>query len=109
MANRKFMYNGIKIDGVLHKGSYSGGSLRGYPEGTITIYANRRFPKMADFEIQNDTDTQTDYFDDDKIRVTPDHPAYAEVKAAYVKQNEKHRIHAEKMQAKLEARRAQVK
>jgi hypothetical protein len=33
--------------------------------------------------VQNDTDTQVDYFDNDHIRVIPSHPLYAAVKAAH--------------------------
>ena len=34
------------------------------------------------FNVQNDTDTMTDYFDSDRIRVIPSHPLYGAVKAA---------------------------
>lgn len=91
----KFFYNGIKgSDGKLQKGSYSDGELYHHPAGTITIYANnyRRFSQeIAEaFTIENDTDYQTDYFDEDRIRVVPSHPLYAAVKAALDKRQAKY-------------------
>jgi hypothetical protein len=35
------------------------------------------------FVVTNGTDTMTDYFEKDRIRVAPAHPLYAQVKAAY--------------------------
>lgn len=103
-----FYWNGIKDDkgGKLQKCFYSDGPLRGFPEGTITIYARdyRHFSKLVHecFEVHNATDTMTDYFDDDVIRVIPAHPLYAAVKAAHA-QGE---AHNEKMRDARKARRA---
>ena len=83
-----FFWNGIKDrrGAKLQKCSYSTGPLNGYPEGTISIYARGYegfSPKVREcFAVQNDTDTQTDYFDKDRIRVIPSHPLYAQVLAA---------------------------
>lgn len=83
----KFYYNGIKANGgKLQKASYSEGELRDFPAGTITIY-KREYASFSieiaeAFAIENDTDSQTDYFDKDKIRVVPFNPYYAQVKAA---------------------------
>ena len=84
-----FYWNGIKD----HKGAklqkvfYSVGGLRSYPESTITIYGRGYEGFSAKvrecFAVQNDTDTQVDYFDNDRIRVIPSHPLYAAVKAAH--------------------------
>jgi len=87
----KFFYNGIKdSSGNLYKAWYSVGLLTDYPEGTITIYAKNygRFSaEIAEqFEIENNTDSQTDYFEDDKIRVTPSHHLYHAVLEAAQKQ-----------------------
>ena len=41
------------------------------------------------FTVENDSDSMTDYFEDDRIRVEPSHPLYADVKAAYEKQEAK--------------------
>jgi hypothetical protein len=92
------MWNGIKVDGKLFKGWYSMGQLRNYPQGTITIYASEydRFPIIEGLQVQNDSDSMTDYFEKDRIRVTPDNPHYEAVKAAY----EKRQAHIDKMRAK---------
>jgi hypothetical protein len=83
----KFFYNGIKDNGgELQKCSYSESQLISYPAGTITIYAKHyaRFSAgiKAAFTVENNTDGMTDYFENDKIRVVPTHPLYAEVLAA---------------------------
>ena len=90
----RFFYNGIKgTDKKLQKAFYSRGSLRGYREGTITIYA-RGYTRFSNeikkhFTVENDTDTRTDYFDSDKIRVTPEHKLFSLVNEAYTKQENK--------------------
>lgn len=89
MTNLKFFWNGVKgSDGKLQCCTYSDGILTNHPAGTLTIYAaghkgTYRFKgDVAEaFEVHNDTDSQTDYFEADRIRVTPDHPMYAAVKA----------------------------
>lgn len=96
----KFIWNGIKADGVLHKAHYSAGPWTpesGMPANTITIYATgyTRFPRIAGLEIHNNTDIMRDYFENDLIRVPPDSPYYADVKAAYDKQE----AHKAKMRA----------
>jgi hypothetical protein len=99
----KFYYNGIKTEnnaGKLQKAWYSNSATRDLPAGTITIYASnyRRFcgTVATEFTVKNDTDTQTDYFDNDKIRVQPDHPRYAEVLAAFEAQEAKRAARAAK-------------
>jgi hypothetical protein len=80
----KFIWNGIKIDGKLYRARYSPGEVVGQPGGTITIYAKDyiRFPIIAGLTVQNDSDIMTDYHETDRIRVRPDNPHYAAVKAA---------------------------
>lgn len=94
----KFMWNGIKVDGKLHKCYYSTSPLTHYPAGTITIYGKNYtdLPVIEGLAIENDSDIMTDYFENDRIRVLPDSKYYAEVKAACEKQNE----HRKKMFAK---------
>lgn len=84
----RFMYNGLKQDGILYKACYSRAQLVGYDAGTITIYGKRykSLPAVAGLNAENDTDYQTDYFENDRIRVTPDNPHYSAVLAAYEKQ-----------------------
>lgn len=92
MKNVKFMYNGIKVDGKLYKGWYSLGGYRDMPEGTITIYAKEygdHFPTIDGLQIENNTDIMTDYFEKDRIRVTPDNKWYHQVLEAYNKQQTK--------------------
>ena len=98
-----FYFNGIK-DGKgskLQKAWFSlGGLTSKYPAETITIYARDycRFSEKvrACFSVQNDTDTMTDYFDSDRIRVIPSHPLYPAVQAAMRAQD----AHREKTRAR---------
>jgi beta-N-acetylglucosaminidase len=89
----KFMWNGIKVNGKLYRAFFSLGALLHHPEGTITIYGRdyTSFPAevRAAFTVENHSDGMTDYFEEDYIRVTPDHPLYAIVKAAHAA-NEAH-------------------
>jgi hypothetical protein len=100
----KFFYNGIKENGgKLQKAHYYKGGYVSLPEGTITIYARDycRFSSeiQESFPVQNDTDSMTDYFCKDIIRVLPDNKFYNQVLAAYNKQQE----HIEKIYGKKEA------
>lgn len=91
----KFFYNGIKANGgKLQKAHYSKGNLvswamekYGYDEHTITIYARGYSGFSTEvrelFTIENDTDTMTDYFEKDRIRVKKDHPLYDQVLKGY--------------------------
>lgn len=88
----KFFWNGIKSseDGSkLQKAHYSDSALIKHPAGTITIYARDYVAFSAEvkreFAVQNDSDIMTDYIQKDHIRVTPDHPLYAQVSAALAK------------------------
>lgn len=97
----KFFYNGIKDNGgKLQKAFYADGVLRSHPAGTITIYA-RNYRRFSDgvreaFTVENNSDSMTDYFESDTIRVRPDHPLYSEVKAALEKQAERRAAKAAK-------------
>lgn len=84
-----FYWNGIRDakGEKLQRAWYSEGrGLNGCPAGTITIYArdHGRFSAKvrACFKVENDTDAQVDYFDNDRFRVIPQHPLYPQVKAA---------------------------
>jgi hypothetical protein len=91
----KFFYNGIKANGgKLQKAHFSKGNLvawamekYGFDSETITIYAREYTGFSAEvkeaFTVENDTDTMTDYFEKDRIRVKKDHPLYAQVLGAY--------------------------
>jgi hypothetical protein len=99
------MWNGIKVDGTLYKAHYSIGNYTersGIPKETITIYAKDygSFPAIEGLTIENNSDSMTDYFEKDRIRVYPNSRWYDEVKAACEKMNE----HNEKRFAKRYAR-----
>lgn len=84
-----FFWNGIKDakGQELQRAHYSMGQLINFPAGTITIYGRDYTGfsrKVRDcFAVKNDTDSQVDYFETDTIRVIPQHPLYAAVKAAH--------------------------
>lgn len=87
----KFMWNGIKVDGRLYRAWYSDSKLIGdYPDGTITIYGKdyKSFPQILGLTAQNDTDIMTDYFEKDRIRVTPDNHHYPAICEAMKKAKE---------------------
>jgi hypothetical protein len=93
----KFYWNGIKEDrGKLQLCSYHMGALYHHPDGTITIYGRRYRPFSEGvrkaFEVNDDTEIQSDYIMNEHIRVTPSHPLYSAVYAAC----EAKRIHDEK-------------
>lgn len=80
----KFFWNGIKgSDGKLWRRFFSDGALLNHPTGTLTIYSKEysRCPKEinAAFNVENDSDIMTDYFEKDRIRVMPSHPLYSNV------------------------------
>ena len=117
MSNLKFYYNGIKANGgKIELCSYSDGPLLNSPAGTLTIYkstrnyaASRFSAAVAEaFSIENDTDSQTDYFESDRIRVLPSHPLYAQVKAACAAQRAKFEAAQAKRDAKYAAARKAV-
>lgn len=88
MSTLKFHYNGIRAsDSKLQRCHYSLSGVKGFPEGTITIYAKdyMLFSKAvcAALPVQDDDDQYSDYGAKESIRVTPDQPLYAEVLAAY--------------------------
>ncbi len=88
----KFMYNGIKIDGKLYKAFYSFGGFN-TPEDkeTITIYRKGydRTPAIEGLFCENKTDIQTDYIEEDLIRVRTSNKHYQDVLAAFKKQDAK--------------------
>lgn len=87
----KFFYNGIKAaDGKLQKCSYSEGPYLNLPAGTITIWAKHYKSFSAEvkaaFVVEDGTDLQSDYFENEHIRVAASHPLYAAVSEALGKQ-----------------------
>lgn len=98
----KFYYNGIRdfTGAKIQPVFYSLGGLRSMPDTTITIshrehcggFSQAVHEAFAGM-VENETDSMTDYFDRDRIRVMPSHPLYAQVaeamEAASAKRNRK--------------------
>ncbi len=83
----KFYFNGFKINnGKINRCFYCKGRYTNWPDGTITLHAKEyRFENEARkyLPIENNTDSQTDYFEDDRARIAPNHPLYPQVLAAF--------------------------
>ena len=96
----RYMWNGIKVNGKLSVVwySFSTHSYQNDNDPHITMYARKysdNFPGEVRelFTVRNDTDSMTDYFEKDSIRLDRTHPEWERVAAAYVKQQ----IHNSKM------------
>ena len=77
----KFLKKGIRYNGQYIPVWFSMGSLRNYPEKTITIYAKEHGKKLPkELNPENDTDTMTDYFETDRAYITPSSKFYTEAK-----------------------------
>lgn len=88
--NIKFMWNGIKVDGKLIRAGYSisAGPCNEAGDSEITIYARQcsdSLPTLDSETVINNTDIIVDYFERDKMRVSPTSRWYQVVKAAAVK------------------------
>lgn len=99
----KWMWNGLKVNGQLFSAWYSLGTLINDTEESITVYARnyKSFPRDLNLEIQNDSDSMTDYFESDRIRVRKNSPLWNDVFAAY----QAAKIHSDKMAVKRAANR----
>lgn len=79
----RFYYNGIKVnDGKLIRCFFSR-----LNEDCITIYNKHYFPRFPQeihevFDVKNESDSRTDYFETDYIRVYTDNPYYPAVQKA---------------------------
>lgn len=84
--NIKFYYNGIKVNGGKLTRCYY--SICDDAGGTGNVYINARdydsLPRDI-FDVKNDTDLYTDYFDKDGAILTPEHPLHPYARAAAVK------------------------
>jgi hypothetical protein len=85
--NVKFLWNGIKVDGTLHRAWYSDGDRN----GSITIFAKdyHDFPKVEGLVVKNDSDSQQDCFHKDHIKVQPDNPHYPAIMEAFKAQEDR--------------------
>lgn len=89
----KFFWNGLRLNGdkCLVKVSYSMDNQRGLDE-CVTIHADgygNQLPRDI-FDVRNDSDSYTDYFDTDSATLTPDHPLYKYARYAAVKAELRH-------------------
>ena len=86
----KAFYNGIKLGKQLVKGHWSkGGHVEG--DDIITFYAREYKPSDLEkyFNVRNNTDTMTDYFDKDKIDFRPGDKFYKQALEAFNAQTSK--------------------
>lgn len=102
----KFLWNGIKdSSGRFFPCWYTYCNwIPGIDPETIGITAKRYERFSAEvrelFTVTNDTDSMTDYFDSDRIKIDPAHPLYPQAKAAYDAMQKHRRKMAEKRCAK---------
>lgn len=83
--NSKFISVNGKRAGVTYAGP--GGWVNGVDQTTIKIRPKKySFPReIAEaFAIENNSDSMTDYFEKDCIRITSAHPLYEQIKAVAV-------------------------
>lgn len=87
-AGIRFYWNGIKINGGKLIPCYF--SMDNYHDGHegVTIYAREYSGHLPTeyFTVINHSDSMTDYFEDDRTEVTPEHPLYKFVRYAAMKQ-----------------------
>lgn len=84
VTNLKFFYNGIKAaDGKLQKCYYSTANWINKPQDMIRIYGKNYKSFSAEvqaaFKVEDGSDMQSDYFENEHIDVLPTHPLYGEV------------------------------
>lgn len=86
----KFLWNGIKVDGKLHRCHYS--FDQGFTPKEIAIYAKEygrgELPKSIGLDVKNESDGREDYFETDHVTLYPGDKFYDEALAAW-KQAEK--------------------
>ena len=82
----KILQNGIKFDGGYTRCFYGMGNTYHHSDRCITITARDYDHLPAELgTIHNDTDTMTDYFDEDRVYLEPGDKYYDEALAAYNK------------------------
>lgn len=89
----RFYWNGLKLNGEksLIKCSYSIDNHRDHKE-CVTIYAKDyggQLPRDL-FDVNNESDSYSDYFDTDSAVLTPDHPLYKYARYAAAKAEMRH-------------------
>ena len=83
----KLLKKGIKINGEYFSCSYN--SSKNNIKGNATIYIRGYKDLPADaykeLTVENNTDTMTDYFEKDRIRIAPDNPLFNQVEKLAVR------------------------
>ena len=112
----KFYWNGIKATNdspLLQTCSYSTGNFTersGLPADAIRIYKREYRGFTAEireaFEVKNDSDGMTDYFETDSLTVLPSHPLYSQVLEACKARDAYYAKVQAKREAKYQARKA---
>ena len=91
--NIRFFYNGLKVGkGPLQKGYISCRSWKGKPLDFCVYarnYTHFSLEVRETFDVKNETDTMTDYFEEDRFFVGIGHPLFKAVAAAFLKADEK--------------------
>ena len=85
--NIRFYHNGIKVNGgKLVKCLYSVDNNIDHSP-SISIHCKDCYSDLPRdvFDVENDSDLYTDYFDDDHTTLTPEHPLYPYARAAALK------------------------
>ena len=77
----KLLKKGIKINGEYFSASYSSGKNNLKDNATIYITGHKSLPDAAykELNIQNDSDSMSDYFEKDRIRIPAEHPLRAKI------------------------------
>lgn len=82
----KIMQNGIKFDGGYTRCFYGMGNTYHHSDKCITITARDYDHLPAELgKVENDSDFQSDYFDEDRVYLEPGDKYYNEALAAYNK------------------------
>lgn len=96
--NIKLLKKGIKIEGKYYPAHYSSSDNNINGNATIYIRSYDSLPKDAykELDIQNDTDMMTDYFERDRIRISPSSKYFHMVeRLAYKPNTEARRVYNE--------------
>lgn len=103
----QWMWNGIKVDGKLHRAHYSKGVLINDTEESITVYSRNygRLPQIG-IEVINDSDSMTDYFESDRMRIKKDSEFWALALEAFEKQEFHYKKQMDKRMAKIKGKGA---
>lgn len=77
----KLLKKGIKINGEYFSCFYSSSKNNLNGKATIYIKGYKDLPVEAyrELTVENNTDTMTDYFEKDRIRIAPDNPLFNQV------------------------------